>query len=248
MSDEKLLNRGLPKWPQMIVTGPRISENLALEVIRRTDLWFMSGGGCNDRDGDRRLVQRFRMPHYQDYAERPPEGFDWCAHWDRGERWKKAWGAIETGYVHNNWIGSSFGPHGWCHPDGQLYYIDNVGKWPSIEEIRADWQTLASAFPFLTLTVTLMSDESCVDNTRPVVAMGVADGQVRLMEPNIGDHGAPHREFGANAAAALCMMHPSQRERYPFHEDVLATWEKKALEVDAEINRAVITVGGICEH
>jgi hypothetical protein len=240
MSDDKkteeLLNRGLPKWPQMIVTGPRIREDLALEVIRRTDSWFVSGSGCNDHDGDRRLARRFRMPHYHDYADKHPEGFDWRVHWDRCERWKTAWGVIATEYVHNSWIGCSFihGPHGWCHPDGQIYYIDNVGKWPSIEEIRTDWQTLATAFPFLILTVTLMSGEGCEDYTRPVVAIAVADGQVKLMEPDVGDHGAPRRDFGA-AAMSLLALNPSHRERYPFREDVLIAWEKKALDVDAEI-------------
>jgi hypothetical protein len=237
MSDEDLLNRGLPKWPQMVVTGPRLREDLALEVIRRTDSWFVSGHDCNDHDGDRHLARRFRMPHYHDYAERHPDGFDWRAHWDRCERWKKAWGVIETNYVRNTWIGSSFihGPHGWCHPDGQIYYIDNVGKWPSVEEIRADWQTLATTFPFLTLTATLMSGESCEDGTSAVVAIAVADGQARLMEPSVG-YRAPRREFGPDTVVALSAFHPAQRERYPFREDVLLAWEKKAHEVDAEIN------------
>jgi len=233
-----LINRGLPKWPQMIVTGPRLREDLALEVIRRTDSWFVSGHGCDDHDGDRRLAQRFRMPHFVDYAERHPDGFDWRAHWERCERWKKVWGAIETSYVHNNWIGSSFihGPHGWCHPHGQIYHIDNVGKWPSVADIRADWQMLATAFPFLILTVTLMSGESCDDNTRPVVAMAVADGQVKLMEPDVGDHGAPRRDFDGTAVAELFMLSPAHRERYPFGEAVMLAWERKALEVDAEIS------------
>jgi hypothetical protein len=193
VTDENLLNRALPKWPQMVVTGTRLREDLALEVIRRTDAWFVSGHGCNDRDGDRRLAQRFHMPHFHDYSVRHPDGFDWKAHWDRCDRWKTAWGAIETEYVRNNWIGSSFiyGPHGWCHPDGQIYYRDNVGKWPSIEEIRADWQTLLTAFPFLCLTVTLMSGESCEDHTEPVVSMRVADGQVQLVEPATGPTCSP---------------------------------------------------------
>jgi len=243
VSDEDLLNRGLPKWPQMIVTGPRLREDLALEVVRRTDSWFVSGHGCNDRDGDRRLAQRFRMPHFRDYSVREPEGFDWRAHWDRGERWKKAWGVVETQYVHNTWVGSSFifGPYGWCRPDGQIYYSDNVGKYPSVQEIRADWQTLATAFPFLVLTVTLMSGEGCDDDTHPVVAMEVADGQVKLKEPNVGDHGAPRRDFGVATIAAIAL--PSAlRERYPFREDVLLAWEQKAREVDAEVNSGVVDV------
>jgi hypothetical protein len=34
------------------------------------------------------------------------------------------------------------------------------------------------------------------------------------------------------------MLHPSQRERYPFREDVLLAWEKKAVDVDAAIAEA----------
>lgn len=236
-NDDALLHRGLPKWPQMVVTGKRLREDFALEVIRRTDSWFVSGYGCNDHEGDRRLAQRFRMPHYHDYAEQRPEGFDWRACWDRCDRWKKAWGAIETQYVHNAWIGSSFihGPHGWCHPDGEIYNIDNVGKWPSVEEIRDDWQLLATAFPFLDLTVTLMSGEECEDDVTPIVAICVLDGQVRLMEPTIGDHRSPRRETGA-ALGALFTLHASQRERYPFSENVWLAWEAKAVAVDAEIN------------
>ena len=241
MNDEtaflNLLNRGLPKWPQMIVTGPSIAEDLALEVIRRTDAWFVSGQGCNDHAGDRRLARRFRMPHFRDHSVQHPDDFDWGAHWDRGERWTKAWGAIATTYVRNSWIGSSFihGPHGWCHPDGTLHHIDNVGKWPSVEEIRTDWQTLATAFPFLVLTVTLMSGEECEEDARPVVAMRVADGQVRLMEPAIvGLRRQPRRDFG-EAVEVTFTRHPSQRERYPFREETLIAWEKKALAVDAAL-------------
>lgn len=32
-TEEELLNRGLPKWPQMLVTGPRLPEELALKVM-----------------------------------------------------------------------------------------------------------------------------------------------------------------------------------------------------------------------
>ena len=142
---------------------------------------------------------------------------------------------IETNYVRNTWIGSSFvhGPHGWCHPDGQIDHIDNVGKWPSVEEIRDDWQMLATAFPFLILTATLMSGESCEDDTKPIVTMSVADGRVSLMAPNVGDIVVPRREFGT-AAMTLLDLPSAQRERYPFREEVLLAWEKKAVEVDAE--------------
>jgi len=239
----KLLNRGLPKWPQMIVTGPQISEDLALEVIRRTDSWFVSAHGCNDHEGDRRLAQRFRMPHFHDHSSFP-EGFNWRHHWDRCARWSKAWGAIETQYVRNNWIGSPYihGPHGWCHPNGRIHHVDNVGKWPAVEEIHADWQLLATAFPFLVLTVTLMSGEYVEEDAVPVVSMDVADGRVTLKEP-IDIDPVPRRTFDNGAAARLFTSTPALRERYPFREDVMRAWEKKALEVDAEIATPIVPEG-----
>lgn len=216
---EDLFNRGLPKWPQMLVTGPRIREELALEVIRRTDLWFTSAVGCNDRAGDRKLAQRFRMPHYIDYSVPLPDDFNWEVREDRSNLWKSNWGVIETSYVRNRWIGSSYsyGPYGWCHPDGQIYFIDNVGNWPSVGDIFEDWQRLAEAFPFLALTATLMSGESCEDNTHSVVSMVVAEGRVKLVEPLVVTSTSPRR------------IMPTQRcERYPFSEEVMLAWERKA--------------------
>lgn len=39
---ENLLDRGLPKWPQMLVTGASVTKEQALEIIRRTDSFFSS--------------------------------------------------------------------------------------------------------------------------------------------------------------------------------------------------------------
>jgi hypothetical protein len=236
-TEEELLDRGLPKWPQMVVTGKRISEEFALEVIRRTDNWFVRASGCNDREGDRRLAKRFRMPHFYDSANPTPQREDWKL----SARWKEAWKTIETQYVTNAWIGSSFiyGPHGWCHPDGTIYYIDNVGKWPSIADVRADWELLATSFPFLDLRVTLMSGEQCEEDTRPVVTMCVLDGQVRLVEPIADlDHRTPQRDM-YGAGLAIGMIQPALRERYPFREEVMASWERMAISVDEEIRGKV---------
>lgn len=38
----ELMERSLPKWPQMIVTGTPVSEMQALEIIRRTDVFFVT--------------------------------------------------------------------------------------------------------------------------------------------------------------------------------------------------------------
>jgi hypothetical protein len=232
-----LLNLGLPKWPQMIVTGHPVTPAQAIEIIRRTDSWFVGAHGCNDRAGDRRLAKRFRMPHFHDYSVKEPDGFDWRDYSDRCDRWKKAWGVVETQYVHNSWIGSAYihGPHGWCHPNGRISHIDNIGKWPNIDEVLADWRVLAEAFPFLTLTATLMSGEFCEDHARPVVAIDVTDGKAKLVEPPAQFTRPVRGDDMGFAALAVVTMSPASRERYPFSEDVMSAWEAKAIEIDAAI-------------
>ena len=46
---EELMSAGLPKWPQMLVTGTTLPAEQALEIIRRTDHFFLGYSG-NDHD------------------------------------------------------------------------------------------------------------------------------------------------------------------------------------------------------
>lgn len=74
------------------------------------------------------------------------------------------------------------GSHGWCHPGGTISFVDNVGKWPSVEEIKNDWEILAKAFPFLKMEITLMDKESCEEDSQPVVSMVVRNEEVTLVD------------------------------------------------------------------
>lgn len=98
-------------------------------------------------------------------------------------------GRVKTEYVNNSWFSSPYigGPHGWMHPDGTIGYADNVGKWPSVETIYEDWKKIGEAFPQLNLKVTLMSGESCEDNTHPLVTMEIKNGKIRFTEKHIDD-------------------------------------------------------------
>lgn len=176
----ELLNRGLPKWPQMLVRGARVAPEQALEIIRRTDSFFSDGFGGNDREWETLVRRIVGMPD-------EPDGMaDWRAYADAREAWRARWGCIDTEYVSNGWISNAFifGPSGWCHPDGTISFTFNVGKWPSVESIYDDWKKLAEAFPFLTVAVTLMDGEHCDEGIRPVVSMRVDGGKVRLCEPD----------------------------------------------------------------
>lgn len=184
---------GLPKWPQMIVTGKPVTVEQAKEIIFRTDRFMTdaseySGGNARDFNAAYRTKAGLDLL----MEERTyPEGHKYMStDWEKQERLYEKAGFISTGYVHNDWASCAFifGPHGWCHPNGTIAFADNVGKWPSIEEVYQDWAAIAHAFPFLDINVTLMSGESCEDDTEPVINFRVLDGEVTVREPDLSVH------------------------------------------------------------
>jgi hypothetical protein len=186
--DDGVLERGLPKWPQMYTTGKPVTVEQAKEIIRRTDSFFYHGMGGNDRAFNERLAKRVGMPMYN-YEMKEPEG-GWRAFWQSCDEWRKRWGVIATEYVRNSWVSCAyiFGPHGWCHPDGTISFVDNVGKWPDVADIIDEWMTLAQAFPFIELAATLMDGEHCEDHIEPVVTILVKDGTVRAVKGDLKHH------------------------------------------------------------
>lgn len=198
-SKQQLLLLHLPKWPQMLVTGKSLSADQAKEIIRRTDSFF-GGHSGNDHVYNAQVKQALGMPLH---PQIPPVGAptgqylsDLECYWAQERAFRKRWGYVETEYVTNDWISCSFiyGPHGWCHPDGTIGYIDNVGKWPAIADVLMDWETLARAFPFIQCGITLMSDESFQDDSEPVVSILVEDGQAALVDPLVANVHAGHLE------------------------------------------------------
>lgn len=173
-----ILERGLPKWPQMLVNGESVTIDQAKEIIRRTDITLLLGYGGNDRKYRDQVLQTVGRPD-------PKQDESFPDYMSKLEVWGEAWGMVETDYVRNDWIASCFvyGPAGWCHPDGTIYHHYNVGKWPSGMEVYQDWVKLADAFPFLDLKVVLMDREHGEENKQPVMAFRVQSGQVRVVDP-----------------------------------------------------------------
>lgn len=89
---------------------------------------------------------------------------------------------IHNYYIRNCWAASAFiyGPHGWCDPTGKISYRDNIGKWPTVDGVYAEWKLLAEAFPYLDLKATLMNVEACEENAIPLVTFIVKDGKVKV--------------------------------------------------------------------
>lgn len=218
---------GLPKWPQMRVAGRQVTPDQASEIIRRTDTFFAGGYGGNDRVWEERVKSLVGMPNM--------DTDDWNASWAAQQAWEENWGCLSTEYVKNSWVSCAFigGPHGWCSPLGTIYFRDNIGKWPSGEEVEADWQKLAEAFPFLDLEALLMSGESCEDDAVPVVGLVVKDG---LVTPHLPEQHAFHQgDYAwANVGPSLEQqamqigLMPARVREVGVSEDMIRQWAASA--------------------
>ncbi len=172
MSD--LLAVELPKWPGLTVAGDPVTEDQAAEIIVRTNLAWIGG---NDQEWKQAVRAVLGLPDDDDWSE---------GRWAQDEA---AWEAIRhigLDYLVNTQIISAYlgGPHGWMHWDGTVGCSGfNIGKWPSVEEVRDEWQDIAEAWPFLTLRSQLLSGEWCEDDAVPVVEFRVSGGRVEVVAP-----------------------------------------------------------------
>jgi hypothetical protein len=194
ITEEQAFGFGLPKWPQMLVAGDSVTVEQAKEIIFATDTSLTSSWmGGNDRHFEDVFnhmtgYEKFKND-YVDRSNMTEEEKEKDIELSRA-KWQ-AWDAftqkanfLSTQYVHNSWASCAYiyGPHGWCHPDGKIAFTDNVGKWPSVEDVANDWKAIATRWPFLNVWVTLMSAEQCEDHARPVVTMRVSNGTVEYYE------------------------------------------------------------------
>lgn len=174
------------KWPRMFVSGEVIPPALALEVIRRTDSFFAYPFGNN-----RQYVDKWRAKLLM-WAS-----YDACISFNdyhRGiETWKDKWKFIELAYVHNDWVSSCsiYGPHGWANPDGTIYQLTSIGKWPTLDEVHFEWKTIAEEFAFLKLSITFFSekyDNSESQNQDPLISLKIEHGKLNWIEPDLSIH------------------------------------------------------------
>lgn len=159
--------RDLTKWPRLLVVGEPVTETQANEILVRTDDWMLLG---NDREWEGIVANLAGI-------ERDKHG---TVDWGSRERFRKAMGVLELGYLENGriysaWIG---GPKGWCDWDGTIGCSTwNIGKWPSHEAVTEDWTAIAAAFPYLDLVAQLVTDEGAGEVAGEWV---VRNGEVRF--------------------------------------------------------------------
>lgn len=177
-----VLNLTLPKWPALVVQGDPVSAQQAMEILVRTDSWRLM---TNDAEFEAEIAAALNLPY--DGWTLDPKGMD---------AWRSMLVVLPLNYLCNERIASIAwkGPHGWCSWDGAIEARGySVGKWPEVQAVLDEWQTIAAAFPYLRLTAQLWdwSSEN-EDHDRPLVEYTIAHGEVSVHEPRI-DIGRPKR-------------------------------------------------------
>lgn len=217
MTKKELMDRGLPKWPALVVVGDPVTPDQAEEIIIRTEGCFGWGFGCNDHEWECIVAEIMGATHVRAYPH--IDSADMLA-FQKKVRW------IELEYLRNSRVMSSYvgGPHGWVNWDGNVFTNTyNIGKYPEVSTVYKEWTKIAKAFPYLNLRSQLFSGETCEVGIRPIVEYQVKNGKVRLTDPkealvfaslNMGkevmDCFRPGRERGCSAetlkaAVDLCI-------------------------------------------
>lgn len=183
-------NVGLPKWPMCLITGPSISEEQAKQILFNTDAFFHNLSDNPHTNGSPKAAKFYDIIREECGGTldcfSPKNPFSW---W-----WQDS--LVNTAYLRNDFVNSSFvgGPHGWCHPSGSIFHADNIGKWPSVEDVEYDLNVLLRAYPFLKMNVTLFSGENCEPDIFPLISFKVGDGKVQTLLLTAEEHLSLHAD------------------------------------------------------
>jgi hypothetical protein len=200
ISTEEAFAFSLPKWPQMLVNGKDVTIEQTKEIIFSTDSNLINLYGMFSND--HKFADSFNdMVGYDNIGKiRSNKNYPnkYSITHEIEIKVQTSAGFLSTNYVTNNWVSSSYvyGSPGWCHPNGKIHYVDNVGKWPNVEEIYSDWEMIAKRWVFLDLWVTIMDSEMDTDDSKPLVSFHVKDGLITLYEGTVEPH--THRPMGRN--------------------------------------------------
>ena len=159
----------LTKWPRLIVAGDPVTREQANDILIRSNTRYLF---TNDSAWGQAVAGVYGITigkYGLDHQSAQPV-FDRL-------------GVLDLHYLANERIMSDRlgGPHGWCDWDGTVgCNTHNIGKWPTVEEVQEDLDSIAGAWPFLRMQVQLVADEGESD----VAAMWVvADGTAAFVEP-----------------------------------------------------------------
>ena len=141
------------KWPAMLITGEKVTEEQTIDIIIRTDEAVVN-------------------PNIYTFGNNEDFGTQWAklidVRYDYDESVysrSECINFVSLEYLYNHLLGSCWigGSHSWIWEDGSIFRFSNIGKWPSTEEVFDELKRIVQAFPYLKLKATLFDEEVMFD-------------------------------------------------------------------------------------
>lgn len=170
------------KWPAARLVGPSVTQEQALDFIRRTDSAFSRYISTNDRrfEADLRTLMGFAPDDRTGHL-------DFRKEYAYEEAFREAFGSIYLEHLASHWVASCWigGPHGPVSPSGKVYIYQNFGKWPNTDELEADLTKIAEAFPWLTFDLSVWGHSEEEADGPPSITWHLEGGKWEVVEPKI---------------------------------------------------------------
>ena len=141
------------KWPAMLITGEKVTEEQAMDIIIRTDEAVAN-------------PNMYTFGNNQDFGKQWAKLIDVRYDYDESVYSRsECINFVSLEYLYNNLLGSCWigGSHSWIWEDGSIFRFSNIGKWPSTKKVFDELKRIAQAFPYLKLKVTLFDKEVMFD-------------------------------------------------------------------------------------
>lgn len=196
--ENKILFKGLPKWPHLIIIGKPVTRDQAFDIIFRTDGFLTDT--CKHAGGNNHA---FNAIYHRDSGiaqvakEKEQYNDAWLFDMQVTEALREKIKFVRRKYIRNDWTSSPMvgGPHGFCSPEGEIYHDCNVGKWPCGSEVFEDLKTIVKEWPFLEFKASLYSHEDCechpTEHKGVVMSFVAENGVVRVTEEDFDLLNAP---------------------------------------------------------
>lgn len=165
----------LGKRPGLLVVGRDVDEELGFKINFETSyLPYFCVNSAEERDAIYKAL-----------------GIKDCTSFDYLDQWAEDHGcSLYVRFLANqNFFSSSEnGGHGWVSLDGKVGCNSfNIGPWPQLGNIEAEWKLIAMKYPELELQSQLLDGECCDCDKRalkPLVQFNISNGKVKtILEP-----------------------------------------------------------------
>ncbi len=141
------------KWPAMLITGEKVTEEQAIDIIIRTDEAVVN-------------PNIYTFGNNENFGTQWAKLIDVCYGFDEYEYSRlECANFVSLEYLYNNLLSSCWvgGSTSWIWEDGSIFRFSNIGNWPSTEEVFDELKRIAQAFPYLKLKVTLFDEQVMPD-------------------------------------------------------------------------------------